>query len=237
MGNPSLTYAVSGLVSPDKLTKPATCSVSGDTKVGTFPIVCSDADAGSNYSITYVDGALHVVPAVTTITADGASAVYGTPTPAFTSTTTGLVSGDSLLTDATCDVDGPHTAAATYVLACDGADAGDNYTIAYVPGTYTVTKAPGVVTPDKQTKVFGSPDPDFTYSVSGLLPGESLTMEPTCTVAGAHANVSTYDIACSGADGGNNYTVDQTATAPLTVTPKAVTVTEVPEPCRRFCCS
>jgi hypothetical protein len=225
VANPTLTYATSGLVGSDKLTSPAACTVTGDTKVGKFPIVCSGADAGSNYSIGYVNGTLNVVPAVATITADSTSAVYGKPTPAFTSTTTGLVPGDSLNTNPTCDVDSPHTAAATYVLACSGADAGDNYTIEYVAGSYTVTKAPGVVTPDPQTKVYGSDDPAFTYSVSGLQPGESLATEPVCSVAGAHGNVASYDIACSGADGGNNYTVDQSATAPLKVTPKAVTVT------------
>jgi hypothetical protein len=225
VGNPPLTYAVSGLVGTDTLTTPATCSVSGDTKVGTFPIGCDGADAGTNYSVSYVDGALNVTRAVVTVTATGASAIYGKPTPAFTSTTAGLVTGDSLVTDPTCDVAGPHTAADTYSITCDGADAGDNYSVDYVAGSYTVTKAPGVITPNKQTKVFGADDPAFSYSVSGLLPGESLVTEPICTVKEAHANVSTYDIACSGADGGHNYTVDQNATAPLTVTPAAVTVT------------
>ncbi|MCU1589924.1 MAG: hypothetical protein JWP11_1180 [Frankiales bacterium] len=223
--NPELTYAVTGLHAPDQLTAPAACSVSGDTAVGSFPIRCEGAAAGQNYSISYVEGSLNVTRAVATVTADGASTIYGKPAPAFTSHTAGLVPGDSMTAQPRCAVTGPHTAAAAYSITCDGANAGGNYTIVYVDGTYTVTKAPGVVTPNPQTKVFGDKDPAFSYSVSGLLPGESLATEPTCAVVGAHANVASYDIGCSGADGGSNYSVDQKATAPLLVTRKAVSLT------------
>src|SRR5207244_4383526 len=98
-----------------------------------------------------------------------------------------------------------------------------NYEIGYVGGTYTVAKAAGKITPDPQTIVFGEHDPDFTYTVSGAGVGD-LTTAPTCKVTGAHTNAGGYTIACSGAQS-PNYTLDQTATAALTITKAPVVIT------------
>lgn len=59
---PSYTYKVSGLVGDDALaTEPTvTCPTAGANTTGTYPITVSGADAGSNYTITYVDGILAV---------------------------------------------------------------------------------------------------------------------------------------------------------------------------------
>ena len=58
---PKFTYTVTGLAGEDPLLKTPvlTCDADGQT-VGTYAIKASGADAGANYTITYVDGTLTV---------------------------------------------------------------------------------------------------------------------------------------------------------------------------------
>jgi hypothetical protein len=223
--DPTFTYSVAGLVAGDSLTTQPTCTVAGGyANVGSYTITCSGAAVSGNYDIAYAPGTLTVTKKAITITADNQTKTYGDADPTFTHSVTGLVGGDALTTQPTCDVAGAHTNAGTYPITCSGADAGGNYTISYQPGTLTVTKATVAVTADSQSKVYGSADPTFSYAVSGLVGGDTLTTQPTCSVAGGHANVGTYPITCSGADAGGNYTIAyQPGT--LTVTKATVTVT------------
>jgi hypothetical protein len=223
--DPSFTTTTSGLVGTDTVTTPPTCQVAGPhTNVGVYPITCSGADAGPNYTITYGSGSLHVNPASVVITPDSKSIVYGDPEPAYTSSVTGLLPGDSLITPASCQVNGAHANAGTYPITCSGANAGPNYTISYGPGTLTIAKKAGVVTPDPQEITYGDADPTFTYTIAGLLPGDTIPAQPTCGVTGPHSNAGTYVITCSGGDGGQNYTLDETNTSTLTVDKATVSI-------------
>jgi hypothetical protein len=78
---PTFTYTVGGLMGGDALTTPPTCGGSGGISIGTYPIVCSDASAGSNYTINYVSGTLVVNRAATSVseTADVNPTVTGQP--------------------------------------------------------------------------------------------------------------------------------------------------------------
>jgi hypothetical protein len=224
--DPQFGYTTSGLLGDDTLTTPPTCTstATSSSPVGTYPITCTGADAGSKYAISYTPGTLTITKAAVVVTPDSASIVYGDPDPAFTYTTTGLVGGDHLTTPASCGVTGAHTSAGSYPITCTGADAGRNYTVSYGPGTLTVTKAPGVITPDPQTVTYGDPDPKFTFTVSGIKPGDSLASDPTCGVSGAHAAAGTYTITCAGGSAGDNYTLSY-RTATLTVDKAKVTIT------------
>ncbi|MFB9764684.1 MBG domain-containing protein [Nocardioides kongjuensis] len=223
--DPAFTYQVSGLHGSDQLVTPATCTVSGPhSDVGTYPITCSGGSAGGNYTLSHEAGSLVVVPAGVRITADNKSRSYGTADPAFTHQVDGLLGGDELVTAPTCGVSGPHAAAGEYDISCSGADAGHNYAITYVDGTLEVTRATVTVTADSTSKVYGAGDPAYTFGVTGLVGGDALVTAPHCTVAGAHANVGSYAITCSGADAGPNYTVGY-EDGTLTVTPATLTVT------------
>ena len=58
---PELTYTVTGLVGNDTLKKEAVLTVNADTnKAGEYEISVSGADAGENYTVTYVAGTLTV---------------------------------------------------------------------------------------------------------------------------------------------------------------------------------
>jgi len=147
-------------------------------------------------------------PALTTVktavvTAGGGTKTMGAVDPALSETTqvgfdAGDVAGITLSsTRAAGETVGSYATTAT----ATGGNAGA-YTITYVPGVFTITKATITVTANPKTIVYGSPDPvfDFTY---GPFPGSGgpgdIDVPPTCTVSGAHANVGSYVINCAGA--------------------------------------
>ncbi len=223
--DPAFTYAVSGLQGSDVLTAAPACGVAGPhAAVGTYPITCADAGAGSNYTVDYRTGTLTVARASVTVTPVNQTVVYGAGDPAFAFTVTGLQGSDTLGTAPTCGVVGSHSAAGRYPITCSGTDAGGNYAVVYRTGTLTVSPAQLTVMPNNQAIGYGTGDPLFSYTTAGLVPGDSLTTQATCLVAGQHATAGTYPITCSGADAGGNYAVVY-RTGTLTVSPAQLTVT------------
>lgn len=100
--------------------------------------------AGGNYTLEEATGTFNIQPAVITITADNKSAVTGQKAPALTYTVSGLVNNEKLSKEPTVSyVSTPNMSrAGTTVIRAGGAVApSGNYTINYVDGTLTVTKA------------------------------------------------------------------------------------------------
>ena len=110
--------------------------------VGTYPITISGITS-RNYAITYVPGTLTVNPKPITVTIADKTSVYGEAMAELTANTDGIVNNDtnvySLATDASSTAN-----VGTYPITGTALDA--NYTITFVNGTYTITKAPAVAT-------------------------------------------------------------------------------------------
>jgi filamentous hemagglutinin family protein len=112
-----------------------------------IPSAAAGTFTPSNYTITYVNGALVVTPAPLTVTASDATKVYGdTPVlTAFTSTplqngeTIGSVTETSAGTVASASAPGPYAIVPS--AATGGTFTPSNYTIAYVNGSLAVTAA------------------------------------------------------------------------------------------------
>jgi len=207
---PALTATYSGFVNGDTASKlttrpTLTTTATASSPVGSYPITASGA-ADPNYTLSYVSGTLTVNPAALTVTAANASMVYGSALPALKLTYSGLVNGDTVSSLTT-----PGTAATTatasspagsYPITASGA-ADSNYTINYVNGTLTVSKAPLTITAANASKVYGAPLPAFTATYSGFVNGDtvsSLTTAPTLTTsATASSAVGSYSITASGA--------------------------------------
>jgi hypothetical protein len=170
---PTLTaFTTAGLLNGETVgsvteTSPGTAaaaSVAGSP----YAITPSSASGGtftpSNYTISYVNSALTVIPANLTVTASSATKVFGeNPTPLLF-TTTGLVNGETVGsvtetspgTAATAAVPGPY--AITPSAATGGTFTPSNYTITYVNGALAVTPfpvppivVPPVVTPPDES--------------------------------------------------------------------------------------
>src|SRR5262249_35558091 len=142
----------------------------------------------SNYAAsTSLPLAQVVNTAALTITADSKTKVYGAANPALTVSYSGFVNGDtaSSLTPPPGVAATATTAsgAGTYPITASGA-VGANYTITYVAGTLTVTKAPLTITATDQTKTYGAANPTLTVTYSGFANGDtvaSLTTPPSVT--------------------------------------------------------
>ncbi|HVX11301.1 MAG TPA: MBG domain-containing protein [Pirellulales bacterium] len=224
--------SVSSLTAPPTLTTTATAAshVSGNP----YTITASGA-VDSDYTISYVAGALTVTPAALTITADDKTKVYGDPVPTLTASYSGFVNGDnasSLTTPPTLTTTATaasHVSGNPYTITASGAVDSD-YTISYQPGSLTVTPATLTITADDQTKVYGAALPTLTASYSGLVNGDTdavVTTAPTLmttATTASHVSGNPYTITASGAVADADYAISYVAGA-LTVTPAGLTIT------------
>ena len=155
----------------------------GTAKTLTPAGTVSDGNGGANYAITFVNDTTGVITArAITVTATTDTKVYdattssaaiptitsgtlaGTDTGSFTQTfDTAAVGTGKTLTPAGTVIDG---------------NGGANYAITFVNDTTGVITGRAItVTADSgQAKIYGTPDPTFTYTTSGSLqPGDSFT--------------------------------------------------------------
>ncbi len=131
----------------------------------TYPSSCSGA-ADSNYIISYVPGAVTVIPAPLTITASTASMLYGGTPPLIIPNYSGFMNGDtplSMSAQPTCSTTATSSSTPsppTYPSSCSGASDA-NYAITYATGAVTVNPAPvSVAVSGSQT--YGSTTPSFS---------------------------------------------------------------------------
>jgi hypothetical protein len=229
--NPALTGTLNGVVNGDDITASFVTAATATSAAGTYAItpVLHDPDGRLfNYHVVSTSGTLTVTRAILTVTADDASRDYGEPNPSFTASYAGFK-----LSDGPSDLGGtlafatPATAASsvgTYAVTPSGLTSG-NYTIVFVAGGLTITKAPLTVTADDASREYGDANPTFTGSITGIKNADDITAG-YATSATPASSVGTYDIAPSLSDPDSklgNYTVtvvDGTLTitkAPLTV--------------------
>ncbi|MBP2229057.1 hypothetical protein J2847_002351, partial [Azospirillum agricola] len=137
--------------------------------VGSYGIAASNAVGGrlSNYTVTYVDGALTVSPRPILVTADTLSRPAGTANPTLTYSVDGrgLANGDTLggfLTTAASAA----SPAGSYTIGRGTLAASPNYDLTFRPGVLTVIAAGETVEPQSPTPE--SRDPSGPARVDGL---------------------------------------------------------------------
>jgi sugar lactone lactonase YvrE len=146
---------------------------------GTYPInaTASGVRAGS-YLITIIPGTLTVTPAHLTVVVGNTSRAYGAPNPAFTSTVSGALNGDTFtVTYSTAATTTSPVGSYPIVPTVSGA-ATSNYEVVTVNGTLTITQNPSslVINVDNASRPYGAPNPNFTGSVNGVLPGDNVVV-------------------------------------------------------------
>ncbi|MGA2065001.1 MAG: MBG domain-containing protein [Thermoguttaceae bacterium] len=161
-GSPALTATISGfqngetLATSDVTGSPGfTCSATSASPVGNYTIFAGPGTlASQNYTFTFANGTLNVVPATLTVAAEDESRAYGDPNPTFVPTYSGFVSGDTLATSGVTGSPGLTCSAASTspvgdytIVAGPGTLAAQNYSFAFVDGTLDVTPATLTVTP------------------------------------------------------------------------------------------
>ncbi|WP_338224309.1 MBG domain-containing protein [Algoriphagus confluentis] len=110
-------------------------------------------------------------------------------------------------------------------LALDGDDK-DNYEIVLPAGLEAdITQATLSITANpNQSKVFGSPDPVFSYTASGFIGAEDETILTGALTRVPGENIGTYPITIGTLSAGSNYTINFTG-ADFTIAEKTLTIT------------
>ncbi|MCX7791191.1 MAG: hypothetical protein N2378_11175 [Chloroflexaceae bacterium] len=180
---------------------------------------------------------IRVQRAPLTIRAVNQSRVYGDPNSTLTYTVEGLRNGDTagqVLTGALATEANPGSPAGTYAITQGTLRLTDygarRYTVNFVPGTLTVTRAPLTVVASGQSREYGQADPTLSYTAN-LRNGDRVDQVFTGflgTTATVNSPVGTYPItqgslALSGY-GAARYTLNSFVPSTLTVTRAPLTV-------------
>ncbi len=230
---------VNGQTSAVLSTQPVcTTAYTTTSNAGTSPATSCSGAVATNYTFSYVPGAVTIQQVTVTITASSPTVHYGDPVPTITAGfSNSFVNGQTsavLSTQPTCTTAYTVTsnAGTSPATSCSGAVA-TNYTFSYVPGTTTVNPAPLTYTATG-SKTYGSTTDNSTAgSFNGFQNGQNAGtasgfVAPSCssaTGAAALANVGTYTINCA-AGSADNYTL-AAASFPNTfaVNPKGLDIT------------
>jgi 6-phosphogluconolactonase (cycloisomerase 2 family) len=204
----------------------AVCSTTATaaSTVGSYPITCSTAGLSSaNYVFVTVPGTLTVTPAPLQILVNDATRVYGAPDPPFSGTVTGLIGADTVTVTYSTNATATSGAGAYSIFGALVPDAiSANYQAFDHSGVLTITGATLTVTGNNASRLYGDPNPAFSGTISGLLPGDVITATFT-TIATPASAAGVFPITPVFNDPGNklgNYI--------LVVTPGILSVNQAP---------
>ena len=128
----------SGIVNNDTNVYSLATTATSTSNVGKYAITGTALD--SNYAITFANetDAYEITKRELIITVDAKKVVVNTTLPTYTYTVSGLLDGDVFATAPTLTSDADITVIGEYDITANGADAGNNYSIMYVPAKLTV---------------------------------------------------------------------------------------------------
>ena len=202
-----LEYETDGLIGTDTLASigaNVTIGYENDvtpSAIGNYTIVVSGAANTTNYALTYVNGKLTIIAKKSqTITADDVTFTYGETGKKITAATDGdgkisykVTTGSDVISVA---ADGAITAlkAGTATVEITASET-DDYAKAAQTVTVTVNKAAVTIKADDKTVYQNAALPAFTYSVTGLVNGDTLAITPVLTCEAADTSTAgTYAI-------------------------------------------
>ena len=184
--NPLLTGTVNGVLNNDGIDATYATTANAASPVGGYAITVTTVDPNnrlSNYDLTIDEGTLTVDPAALTVSTDNKSRQYGLGNPTLTGNVSGAQNNEafdvSYATPATAASD-----AGDYQIVPQASGATlSNYTVTYVNGTLTVTKAPQMIAwANPADIVFGTPlgaaQLNASVSVIGPAPAGAVSYAP-----------------------------------------------------------
>jgi filamentous hemagglutinin family protein len=212
------------LVGGDALT--GALSRDAGSNVGNYAINQGSLAASTNYTLSYAGANFNITPMALAVSADSKSKIYGASDPVgFYAVSSGHLVGSDTLTG-TLSRDAGETVGA-YAITRGTLDGGNNYTLAFIPGTLSITPAALTITAGSGNKVYGETASLTGFTASGLVRGDQVnTVILASDGAAATTNTGSYAIVASSAVGPGlgNYVISYNPGV-LTVTPRALTVT------------
>jgi large repetitive protein len=219
--DPALNYTVTpSLISGDSFT--GSLSRDNGENTGTYNVNIGTLTAGNNYAATFIANTFTISPKPITVKVNsGQTKVYGASDPALTYSTTPALYGSDAFTGTLSRVSGENSG--NYPINQGSLNAGNNYTITFVPDNFTITpKLITVTANSNQTKVYGASDPALTYAASPSLLGSDVFSGTLARTSGE--NVNSYAINQGSLNASSNYNISFVS-ASFTITAKPITVT------------
>ncbi|TPD65910.1 BspA family leucine-rich repeat surface protein [Flavobacterium microcysteis] len=175
-------------------------------KAGVVNITAQQAGNDTYAPAADVIFTLTINKAALTVTANAHSKIYGTTDPTLTYVVNGLVNGD---TEAV--ISGSLTRAAgenvgTYAIE-QGTVSAENYVITYTGADFNITKATLNIVADAKSKAFGTTDPSLTYTVTGLVNGDTESIITGSLSRAIGESVGIYAITQGTLSAGDNYDI------------------------------
>ncbi|KQC01619.1 S-layer family protein, partial [Pedobacter sp. Hv1] len=250
--NPVFTGTVTGFLLGETIATATTGTLSFNSNASITTNVAQSAITGSglianngNYIFVQASGnstALTITPASLTYKANAANRSYGAADPTFTGTVTGFVNGQSLATATSGTLAFSSSATSSsnvgaYDITGSGLTANrGNYVFVQASTNataLTINPAALTYTANSVSRPYGTANPTFTGTATGLVNGETLATATTGSLsfssnATNSSNVGTYAINGSGLTANNgNYVFAQAGgnNTALAITPVALTYT------------
>jgi hypothetical protein len=200
--DPDLTYSSSPSLLPGNSFSGTLTRAAGEN-TGTYAIQQGTLSAGNNYTLSYTGANLTITKRTITVTAQGKSKVYGDNDPLLTYTVNPSLSGSDSFSGTLTRSPGENVG--SYPIGIGSLSAGNNYQISFVAANLSISHRSITVTAEPQTKVYGNPDPEFSYSVFPPLVGtDTFTGKPGRSSGEQTGN---YPIQLGTLSAGTNYII------------------------------
>jgi hypothetical protein len=185
--NPTLTYGISGFLGTDTVsvvsgTAAISTTAISNSPVGPYPIAVTNGTlAAQNYNFNYANGTLTVGQAALLVSADNQVRPFGATNPVLTYTISGFLGTDTVAvvsgTAAISTTAVTNSPAGPYpITVTNGTLAAQNYSFNFANGTLNVGQATLLVSADNQFRAYGSTNPVLTYTISGFLGTDTVSV-------------------------------------------------------------
>ena len=233
--DPVFTSTVSGALNGDTFTITYATTDTPVSPVGTYTIVPTvSGAAAANYStITTSNGTLTITPAILIVTANNVSRVYDTANPNFSGTTAGLFNSDTVVTTFTSPAVLNSPVGAYPIIPAVSGAALSNYSVKLVNGSLTITQSQSalVINVNNATRLYGAPNPTFSGTVTGVVPGDDVVVSYTTTATPASpAGQYAISASVSGSSAGNYIATIHPGTLDVSPVDTVTTITSSASP-------
>jgi hypothetical protein len=229
--NPTLTGTIAGVQNNDGIGAAYSTTAAANSPVGDYPITITLVDPNNrlgNYDVTTDEGALTIVKASLTVTADDKSRQYGSPNPPLTGTVSGVQNNENITASySTAAAQTSDAGSYAIVPQLSGATL-SNYEVTAASGTLTITKAPQTISWSNPADiVYGTPlgatQLNAAVSVIGPAPHGALSYTPAAGTILNAGGGQTLTISVAETD--NYFPATASVVINVAKAPSAITVT------------
>ncbi len=224
MPNPQFQSSITGLVGADVVMVNYSTLATSLTGVGKYAISATVSGTSiSNYIPQITSGEFTITPKPLAVVVRSATKVYGSPNPQFQSSITGLVGADVVMVNYSTQATSLSGVGKYAISATVSGASLSNYIPQITSGELTIAPKPLAIFVRPATKVYGSPNPQFQSSITGLV-GADVVMVNYSTQATSLFGVGKYAISATVSGTSLSNYIPQIISGELTITPKPLAI-------------